>query len=175
MKKRGTLTTIEITTIEIIEILVLVATFFTVIGIFIAVYDSKKTRRADFLWRLYDKWDSKEIGESRKFMNDLVKRFKNNKEKITQTLYQYYEKLEDQYYVSTRLLNYFENLGYLVRSKGALRLKDVDEVLGSSIAFYWKIVEGSVMKARVEAPTAYENFEWLCCNISQIRAEKMRK
>lgn len=165
----------NLTIIEILQILVMILTILIVIGIFYEVHESKKTSRSDFLWRLYEKWDSKELIESRKFVNNLVKKFKNDHEKITQTFLQYFKRLEDQYYITIRLLNYFENLGYLVKSKGALGLKDIDEVVGSSVKRYWQISEGLIMKGRENAPTAYKNFEWLYGKINQMRAEKNTK
>ncbi len=76
------------------------------------------------------------------------------------------------YYDLERFSNYFEHLGTL-HKLGALEIKWIDEMLGSSVVDFWEIWKPSVAEERrPNKPKLYENWELIAQKIKRRRSRK---
>ncbi len=140
------------------ELLSIISCFTILIGVIIAIIELhfiRKSEHTQLIMNLYDKWDSDSLIESRNIIQSLG----NNKVVVNKMA----RLNKKDYLIALRVCNFFETLGFFVKTK-SLAIKDVKIWMGEGIIYYYEnVFEDYIMQKRkdIAKDDYFKNFEYL--------------
>jgi hypothetical protein len=148
------------------------ATAALALGVAIAavqLFDGRKARDAEFVREMSERWDSKELVETREAVRALGEKSPAELAVIVETARGLND---DSYYLYLRELNFFEDLGVLYRRR-IVAVGLIESALGTIVCDRWTLwkphIDGIL---GTDHPTYYENFQILALRISDRRTDK---
>ncbi len=156
------------------------ATIFIAFGVLVAgiqLRDARRTRNAEIAKSLAQRWDGSDLIESRKLILSLVAGLEPPEaaKKLVKAVRRAKEsKGEDRYYLYTRYLNFFEELGvsFPRRSSG---LRMVETLLGTTIRDGWRTWKLVIREVWGEQSTVAENFGRLATKLERRYRRRKRR
>ena len=139
------------------ELLSFISCFAVLIGVIIAIIEihyMRKSEHSQIIMNLHEKWDSDSLIESR----NLIQNLSSNKLNVNKMV----QLKKKDYLIALRVFNFFETLGFFVKTK-SLRVKDVKVLMGEGIIYYYEHFEDYILQKRkqIDKDDYYKNFEYL--------------
>lgn len=116
--------------------------------------ESRRATESDILMRIAEIWDSEDFIKARQ----LVGKHEDNLQEVIQ---KYEKENQEEYFLITKVANYFENVGVLI-DRGYLPRDLVMDLFGDSAGYYYELYQNYITVSRQRGDTdLYEHFERL--------------
>lgn len=116
--------------------------------------EERRARESETLMRITQRWDSEELIKARQFVAE-------HKDDLKEAIEEYQEQNREEYFLITKVANYFEDIGSLA-DRGYLRKQLIDDLLGDSAEHYYKLYKPYIITQRQKGYIdLYEHFERL--------------
>jgi len=134
--------------------IIAISAFYGLVVQFRGMIEERRARESEILMRITQRWDSEELIKARQF----VARHKDN---LREAIEEYQKQNQEEYFLLTKVANYFEDIGSLVH-RGYLRKNLMMDLLGDSANYYYNLYESYIETTRQKGdPDLYERFEQL--------------
>ena len=134
--------------------LIALSAFYALVFQLRGMSEERRARESETLMRITQRWDSEELIKARLFVAE-------HKDELKEAIEEYQEQNREEYFLITKVANYFEDIGSLA-DRGYLRRKLIKDLLGDAAKYYYRLYQTYITQNRQKGATnLYEHFERL--------------